>query len=98
MTQHNNTPQVNPQDSNYSYLNRPAANMESKHYLPLNHDKGSSGARNKDKLTSSPQVRCGAGDSIQKRDVLGGEEYDVLNNKVLIHTNFRSQTHLSLRN
>ena len=84
MTKHSNTPQVKvtPQDSNYSHLNRPGANVEGgSHYLPLNHDKGGSGARNKDKLTSSPQVRGGAGD--------GGEEYDVINNKVLlIHTFF----------
>ena len=83
MTQHNNTPQVkvNPQDSNYSHLNRPGANVEGdNHYLPLNHDKsGSDRARNKDKLTSASQVRNGARDSIQKR---GGEEYDVLVNKV----------------
>ena len=92
MTQHNNTPQVKvtSQDSNYSHLNRPGASVEGdSHYLPLNHDKGGSGARNKDKLTSSLQVGGGAGDSIQKRGVLGGEEYDVLNNKVLIHMSFR---------
>ena len=90
MTQYNNTPQVklNPQDSN---LNRPAANMEDKHNLPLNHDKSDSGARNK---TSSPQVGGGAGDSIQERGVLGGEESVVLNNKVMIHMSFRSHTHL----
>ena len=34
--------------------------------------------------TSAPQVRGGAGESIQKRGVPGGEEYGVLNNKVLI--------------
>ena len=78
MTQHNNTPQVkvNPQDSNYSHLNRPGISVEGdSHYLSLNHEKGVSGAKNKDKLTSSPQVEGGAGDSIQKRDVQGGEEY-----------------------
>ena len=99
MTQHSNTPQekVNPQDSNYSHLNRPDASMEGdSHYLPLNHDKVGSGARNRDKLTSVPQVGGGAGDSIQKRDVQGGEEYDVINNKVLIHVGFRFHTHLSL--
>ena len=88
MTQHNNTPQVkmNPQDSNYSHLNRPGTNVEGdSHYHPLKHDKGGSGARNKNKLTSSLQVGGRAGDSIQKGGVQGGEEYDVLNNKVLIH-------------
>ena len=97
MTQHNNTPQVkvNPQDSNYSHMNKPGASMgENGHYFPLNHDKGGSKARNKDKLTSAPQVGGGAGDSIQKRGVPGGEEYDVLNNKVLIHMSFRFHTHL----
>ena len=90
MTQHNNTPQVKvtPQDSNYSHLKRPATKEDS-HYLPLNHDKMGNVARNKDKLTSSPQVGAGAGDSIQKRGVPGGEEYDVINNKVLIHMSFR---------
>ena len=90
MTQHNNTPQVkvNPQDSNYSHLNRPGASVEGdSHYLPLNHDKEGSGARN-----SSPQVGGRAGDSIQKRGVPGGEQYDVLNNKVLIHKSFRFHT------
>ena len=94
MTQHNNTPQVkaNPQDSNYSHLNKPGTSVEGdSHYRPLNHDKKSSGARNE---ANSPQVGGGAGDSIQKRGVPGGEEYDVLNNKVLIHMCFRSHTHL----
>ena len=97
MTQHNNTPQVkvNPQDSNYSHLNRPGTSTKGdSHYLPLNHDKGGSGARSKDKLSSTPQARGRAGDSIQKRGVPGGEEYDVLNNKVLIHMSFRFHTHL----
>ena len=88
MTQHNSTPQgkVTPQDSNYSHLNRPGVSVErDSHYLPLNHDKGGSWARNKDNLTSAPQVGGGVGDSIQKRGVPGGEEYDVLNNKVLIY-------------
>ena len=83
MTKHNNTPQVKvtPQDSNYSHLNRPGASVQGdSHYLPLNHDRGGSGARN-----SSPQVGGRAGNSIQERGVSGGEEYDVLNNKVLIH-------------
>ena len=96
MTQHSNTPQVKvtPQDSNYSHLNRPGASVEGdSHYLPLNYDKGGSGARNKDKLTSAPQVRGGVGDSIWKRGVPGGEEYDVLNNKVLIHMSIRFYTH-----
>ena len=57
-----------------------------------------SGARNRDKLTSSPQVEGGAGDSIQKRSVPGVEEYEVLNNKVLIHMSFKFYTHLSPRN
>ena len=85
MTQHSNTPQgkVTPQDSNYSHLNKPCVNIEDRHYLPLSHDMGGSGARNEDKLTSSPHVRGGAGDSIQKQGVSGGEEYDVINNKVL---------------
>ena len=73
MTQHNNTPQVkvNPQDY-YSHLNRPGTSVEGDSHsdLSLNHDKGGM-----DKLTSSPQVEGGAGDSIQKRDVQGGEEY-----------------------
>ena len=60
------------------------------HYLALNYDKGVSGARNKDKLTSSPQVGGGAGDSVQKRGVSGEEEYD--NNKVM---SFRFYTYLS---
>ena len=88
MTQHKNTPQVKvtPQDSNYSHLNKPGTHLEGdSHYLPLNHDKGGSGARNKDKLTSVPQVGSRTGDNIQKRGVPGGEEYDVINNKVLIH-------------
>ena len=100
MTQHSNTPQVKvtPQDSNYSHLNKPAANMEDGHYLPLNHDKRGNVARKKYKLTSSPQVRVKAGNGIQKRGVPGGEVYDVLSNKVLlIHMSFRFHTHLSLR-
>ena len=100
MTQHSNNPQVKvtPQNSNYSHLNRPGASVEGDvHYFPLNHDKRGSGARKKDKLTSSPQVGVKAADGIQKRGVPGGEEYDVLNNKVLIHMSFRFHTHLSLR-
>ena len=100
MTQHNNTSQekVNPQDSNYSHLNRPGTSVEGdSHYLSLNHDKEGSGARNKDKLTSTPAVGGGAGDSIQKRGVPGVEEYGVLNNKVLIHMSLRFHTHLSPR-
>ena len=70
MTQHNNTPQVkvNPQDSNYSHLNRPGTSVEG--ISPSIMIRGGM-----DKLTSSPQVEGGAGDSIQKRDVQGGEEY-----------------------
>ena len=92
MTQHNNTPQVKvtPQDPNYSHLNRPGASVEGdSHYLTLNYDKGGSEARNKDKLTSSPQVGGGAGDSVQKKSVPGGEEYDVLNNKVFLDFTLR---------
>ena len=96
MTMHNNTPRVkvNPQNSNYSHLNRPGTSVEGdSHYLPLNHNKGNNGARNKDKFNSAPQIGGRAGDSIQKRGVPGGEEYDVLNNKVLIHMSIRFHTH-----
>ena len=73
MTQHNNTPQekVNPQDSNYSHLNRPGASVEGdSHYLSLNYG-------------SSPQFKHGI--NTPQRSGPGGGEYDVLNGKVLIH-------------
>ena len=96
MTQHNNTPQVkvNPQDSNYSHLNRPGASVQGdSHYLSLNHEKGVSEAKKKDKSTSSPQGQKKDVPGGGEYDVPGGGEYDVPDNKVLIHMSFRFHTH-----
>ena len=80
VTQHSNTPKVkvNPQNSNYSHMNRPGASVEGdSHYLTPSHVKGSRARWS----TSVLHVEGGAGNSIQKRGVPGAGK---LRGKVLV--------------